>query len=150
LKISPHFHGTMPTSDQLRLYGLRGGNVGYQDIVCTICLSPVNESVVTACQHVFCRLCLDSWLREHVSCPTSRNDLLKAREQLSTAQAMRSAASNQTRDPSPVHASGTLEQGGFGEAIREPPNPPVLNVPRSRVITFSTLSAQEVSDSQPQ
>ena len=140
----------MPTSDQLGTYGLREGNFDHRGMVCAICLSPTNESVVTACQHVFCWHCLASWLRDHVSCPTCRNDLFKARGQLSTAQVMRSAASNQIRDLSHTHVSGTLEQGAIGEAIRETPNPPVLNIPPSRFITLSTLSAEEFAGSQSQ
>jgi hypothetical protein len=43
-------------------------------IRCPICLeNPVNKT--TACSHHFCEECIDSWMREHSTCPLCRANI---------------------------------------------------------------------------
>ncbi|CAN8321625.1 unnamed protein product [Cochlearia groenlandica] len=47
---------------------------------CVICLSGyvVNEEcrVFPICRHMYHALCIDAWLKNHLTCPTCRNDLV--------------------------------------------------------------------------
>ena len=56
-----------------RRRGRFGDEVGEND--CSICYECVNDPVKTACNHTFCRGCLNRWLHRNPSCPTCRRDI---------------------------------------------------------------------------
>ena len=39
---------------------------------CIICHNPFEDAVIIACSHTFCRNCLQTWLRDHDTCPACR------------------------------------------------------------------------------
>lgn len=45
----------------------------------------LTDPVKTACNHVYCWLCITHWLNEHTTCPACRRDLREARDQLHAA-----------------------------------------------------------------
>ena len=49
----------------------------YQEFLCAICqqIVDLNESVITSCYHVFCSVCLETWMNRKKSCPTCQLDL---------------------------------------------------------------------------
>ena len=49
------------------------------NLICSICLNPFRQPVVTACRHTFCWECLRSWSDEEPSCPICRRDVLPGR-----------------------------------------------------------------------
>ena len=41
-------------------------------MICSVCLDVVKEAKELSCSHVFCKLCIDNWLRINKSCPCCR------------------------------------------------------------------------------
>eukprot|EP00920_Eleutheroschizon_duboscqi_P004459 GHVT01010233.1.p1 GENE.GHVT01010233.1~~GHVT01010233.1.p1 ORF type:complete len:440 (-),score=68.81 GHVT01010233.1:82-1401(-) len=61
--------------------GSNGSAGGDQFAECSICFNPPNHPVVTLCGHLFCRECIDHWLRSSRRCPvcnrgTERHQLI--------------------------------------------------------------------------
>jgi hypothetical protein len=45
-------------------------------IECPICLDIIqNTSYLTECNHTYCKECLDTWLKSHITCPVCRKSL---------------------------------------------------------------------------
>lgn len=44
---------------------------------CSICLEyhPIAAQYITKCNHLFCRVCITTWLRDHAKCPLCRTSL---------------------------------------------------------------------------
>ena len=42
------------------------------DVKCTICIQPWQSPVSLDCQHTFCEVCIDKWLRTEATCPVCR------------------------------------------------------------------------------
>ncbi len=42
------------------------------DLVCCICQSLLDEPLETPCRHVFCQVCIETWLNNRHSCPSCR------------------------------------------------------------------------------
>ena len=42
------------------------------DLICPICQCVLDDPVECLCRHVFCRLCIETWLKKHFTCPTCR------------------------------------------------------------------------------
>ena len=47
------------------------------DLVCCICTCILDEPLVSPCQHVFCKVCIHTWLERKKTCPTCRTRLVK-------------------------------------------------------------------------
>lgn len=43
------------------------------ELICCICYCVLNEPRESRCRHVFCKDCIETWLRNHQTCPTCRN-----------------------------------------------------------------------------
>ncbi|GBG28411.1 DnaJ-like subfamily C member 7 [Hondaea fermentalgiana] len=56
---------------------LKSASGHYEEFICAICVQLVDleESVLTSCSHVYCRSCMEEWLRRKRSCPTCNKDL---------------------------------------------------------------------------
>ena len=48
------------------------------NLVCSICLNVFSHPVRTACGHVFCQACLQSWLPQKAQCPECRAPVTEA------------------------------------------------------------------------
>ena len=48
------------------------------NLLCSICLNVFNHPVRTACGHVFCQACLQSWLPQKAQCPECRAPVVDA------------------------------------------------------------------------
>lgn len=48
-----------------------------QDLECSICLDIYKDPVITNCQHIFCKTCLDSALNKSKDCPLCRTKITK-------------------------------------------------------------------------
>ena len=46
-------------------------------MVCSICLDVVKEPKKLSCSHVFCKLCIDNWIKIKKSCPCCRTMICK-------------------------------------------------------------------------
>ncbi len=47
-----------------------------QDLSCGICHEMLSSPVVTqCCQQMFCKLCIEEWLKNSKTCPFDRKDL---------------------------------------------------------------------------
>lgn len=44
-------------------------------VTCQICLNDVHDCRTLSCGHLFCRGCINTWLRAHDTCPTCRHDI---------------------------------------------------------------------------
>ena len=58
-------------------------NVKKEDIRCPICLEQFHEQqplLILICSHVFCKTCINQWLKAHKTCPLCKIDLEDARE----------------------------------------------------------------------
>lgn len=49
----------------------------YSEFICSICseLIDLDEGLITKCSHVFCRFCLQEWLKRKKTCPNCQLDL---------------------------------------------------------------------------
>ncbi|KAL3876333.1 hypothetical protein ACJMK2_034195 [Sinanodonta woodiana] len=47
------------------------------DLICCICQCVLDGAVECPCRHVFCRVCIETWLRNRHTCPTCRDTLRK-------------------------------------------------------------------------
>eukprot|EP00475_Leptophrys_vorax_P010209 TRINITY_DN16882_c0_g1_i1.p1 TRINITY_DN16882_c0_g1~~TRINITY_DN16882_c0_g1_i1.p1 ORF type:complete len:463 (-),score=120.96 TRINITY_DN16882_c0_g1_i1:48-1436(-) len=63
------------------------------DLVCVICANVmVDPTMVTSCQHSYCKECLDEWLQQQTQCPGCRTGIKetipdrRAKKQISTLQ----------------------------------------------------------------
>ena len=45
------------------------------DLVCCICQSVLDKPLETPCRHVFCKICIETWLNNHHTCPTCRKQI---------------------------------------------------------------------------
>jgi len=46
-------------------------------MVCSVCLDVVKDPKELSCSHVFCKLCIDNWLKINKSCPCCRTIICK-------------------------------------------------------------------------
>lgn len=47
------------------------------DLVCCICQCVLDGPVESPCRHVFCKVCIETWLHHNRNCPTCRHRLKK-------------------------------------------------------------------------
>lgn len=47
------------------------------DLICCICQCVLDGPVESPCRHVFCKVCIETWLRRNRNCPTCRHRLEK-------------------------------------------------------------------------
>lgn len=47
------------------------------ELVCCICQCVLDGPVESPCRHVFCKICIETWLRHNRNCPTCRHRLKK-------------------------------------------------------------------------
>ena len=47
------------------------------NLICTICMEPFQSPIITACDHIFCVLCIQSWIVNNSSCPVCRHSLTR-------------------------------------------------------------------------
>jgi len=45
------------------------------DFICCICQCVLDTPVESPCRHVFCKVCIETWLKNHSNCPTCRRAL---------------------------------------------------------------------------
>ena len=45
------------------------------DLICCICRCVLHKPLESTCQHVFCKVCIQTWLVNHRSCPNCRQRL---------------------------------------------------------------------------
>ncbi|XP_013389977.1 dentin sialophosphoprotein [Lingula anatina] len=60
------------------------------ELVCCICHCVFLDPVQTPCAHVFCRICIETWLDSHQSCPTCRRQGIKKADLEETVPIIRS------------------------------------------------------------
>lgn len=46
------------------------------DLICCICHSVLDTPRISPCNHVFCKLCIETWLKRQDTCPTCRDTTL--------------------------------------------------------------------------
>ncbi|CAF4401895.1 unnamed protein product, partial [Adineta steineri] len=42
---------------------------------CIICAQPFQSPVILDCQHTFCEVCIDTWIKKNASCPICRRQV---------------------------------------------------------------------------
>jgi E3 ubiquitin-protein ligase NRDP1 len=47
------------------------------ELVCCICHGLLDNAVQSPCRHVFCKICIKTWLHHNTNCPTCRHRLTK-------------------------------------------------------------------------
>ncbi|XP_033745908.1 uncharacterized protein DDB_G0287625-like [Pecten maximus] len=45
------------------------------DLICCICQCVLDSPMESPCRHVFCKICIETWLANHHNCPTCRRSL---------------------------------------------------------------------------
>ncbi|XP_060080436.1 ORC ubiquitin ligase 1-like [Ylistrum balloti] len=45
------------------------------DLICCICQCVLDSPMESPCRHVFCKICIETWLTNHHNCPTCRRSL---------------------------------------------------------------------------
>ena len=50
-------------------------NNGKNNFICAICLRDVEDFTISTCGHVFCRHCIEQWLKSSNSCPKCHKDI---------------------------------------------------------------------------
>ncbi|PIK41107.1 putative dentin sialophosphoprotein [Apostichopus japonicus] len=45
------------------------------DLVCCICQCVLDKPLQSPCQHVFCKVCIETWLTNRKNCPNCRKSL---------------------------------------------------------------------------
>lgn len=94
------------------------------DLVCGVCMSVCRQPTATTCGHLFCRRCLQTWMRtspETAMCPLDRTPLVA--EQLHTdARAQRQINALRCRCPASLPRTAQLELRGMtlSESAVEP------------------------------
>ncbi|XP_054156332.1 E3 ubiquitin-protein ligase NRDP1-like [Oppia nitens] len=48
----------------------------YDELSCAICKTPMDDPVLTKCDHLFCRQCIGEWLSRNNNCPIDRRKLV--------------------------------------------------------------------------
>ncbi|KAK6169144.1 hypothetical protein SNE40_020253 [Patella caerulea] len=48
-----------------------------QELICCICTNVLDEPMECPCRHVFCKVCIETWLNNKHNCPTCRNRVEK-------------------------------------------------------------------------
>lgn len=48
------------------------------DLICCICHSVLDTPRLSPCNHVFCKLCIETWLKRQDTCPTCRDMTLES------------------------------------------------------------------------
>ncbi len=43
-----------------------------EELICSICSEVLESPLTTECEHLFCRDCINDWLRENRTCPIDR------------------------------------------------------------------------------
>ncbi|ESO84941.1 hypothetical protein LOTGIDRAFT_131348 [Lottia gigantea] len=43
-----------------------------QELICCICTNVLDEPMESPCRHVFCKICIETWLNNRSTCPTCR------------------------------------------------------------------------------
>ena len=54
---------------------LKNGNKKKNNFICAICLREVEDFTISTCGHVFCRHCIEQWLKSSNSCPKCHKDI---------------------------------------------------------------------------
>jgi hypothetical protein len=47
------------------------------ELICSICQCVLNNAVESPCHHVFCKICIETWLQQNKNCPICRHKLIK-------------------------------------------------------------------------
>ncbi|CAF3596055.1 unnamed protein product [Rotaria sp. Silwood1] len=46
------------------------------ELKCIVCTQPLQSPVSLACQHIFCELCIETWIKTNASCPICRRQFV--------------------------------------------------------------------------
>ena len=48
-------------------------NKELEELNCVICTQIIIQPSVTSCGHIYCQICIATWLKDHMKCPTCRS-----------------------------------------------------------------------------
>ncbi|XP_064623107.1 uncharacterized protein LOC135485213 [Lineus longissimus] len=77
------------------------------ELVCCICQGVLDQPKETPCRHVFCQVCIETWLEKHRTCPTCRG--ITRKDQLQNVLPLLQNMINRLRLRCVNHANGCQE-----------------------------------------